>query len=396
MDDFANNVISASRAILGPSKNRGDDDFFSIQHREVKTKARTGILKTPHGDIRTPVFMPVGTQATVKSVSSCELAEAGAQIILSNAYHLYLRPGEDVIREAGGLHRFMNWKGPILTDSGGFQIFSLATLNKVTKDGVRFQSHVDGSRHFLTPEDVIRIQISLGSDILMPLDECVKYPSEKQDVKKSVELTTEWARRSRLAWDTRTPSLLFGIVQGGVYKDLRKKSREDLIEMNFPGYAIGGLSVGEPSERMYEILSDTAPALPENKPRYLMGVGLPLDLFEAVAQGVDMFDCVVPTRNGRNATVFTPTGRLLLRGASYTRDFRPIDENCPCQACRQYSRAYLRHLFNAGELLAGRLASLHNLTFFIQLLDSMREAIAENRFLEFRARFENRFNTKET
>lgn len=384
--------------------------MFVIEHRDKRTKARAGILKTAHGPIRTPVFMPVGTQGTVKTISSQELLDAGAQIILSNTYHLYLRPGEPVIREAGGLHRFMSWDKPILTDSGGFQIFSLATLIKVEKEGVKFRSHVDGSSHFLTPEDVIRIQESFGSDILMPLDECVKYPSEKEYTEKSVALTTEWAKRSKEAWvklnrvgarsprpmgngttGGETPPLLFGIVQGGVYKDLRKRSAMDLAEMDFPGYSIGGLSVGEPPELMYETLAVTLPHLPEEKPRYLMGVGLPQDLFEAVSQGVDLFDCVVPTRNGRNATVFTPDGKLLLRGAAYTRDFSPIDEKCPCYACRTYSRAYIRHLFNAEEYLAGRLASLHNLTFFIQLLDSMRSAIEEGRFSEFRMEFERRW-----
>lgn len=352
-------------------------------------------MATAHGPVRTPVFMPVGTQGTVKAVTSRDLVDAGAQIILSNTYHLYLRPGEPVIREAGGLHRFMSWEGPILTDSGGFQVFSLATLIKIREEGVEFRSHIDGSRHFLTPEEVIRIQAGFGSDILMPLDECVKYPSEREYTEKSAALTTEWAKRSKEAWvrgveTERAASLLFGIVQGGVFKDLRKRSALELAEIDFPGYSIGGLSVGEPAELMYEMLDATLPHLPEEKPRYLMGVGLPQDLFEAVSQGVDLFDCVVPTRNGRNATVFTPGGKLLLRGAAYTRDFSPIDEKCPCYACRTYSRAYLRHLFNAEEHLAGRLASLHNLTFFIQLLDSMRNAIEEGRFLEFRREFERR------
>ncbi len=371
--------------------------MFQVLKEDRRTKARTGVLKIPHGEIKTPVFMPVGTQATVKTISNQELLDAGAQVILSNTYHLYLRPGEEVIKEAGGLHKFMNWPRPILTDSGGFQIFSLATLNKVTKEGVHFQSHIDGSKHFLTPEGVIRIQKSLGSDILMPLDECVKYPAEREYVEKSVELTTEWARRSKGEWARTTSGIqgsdpmLFGIVQGGVYEDFRKKSAAQLVEMDFPGYSIGGLSVGEPNSLMYEVLNYTVPELPKNKPRYLMGVGLPLDLFEAVSQGVDMFDCVVPTRNGRNATTFAPSGRLLLRGASYVKDFRPIDEHCPCYTCRTYSRAYLRHLFSAKEYLAGRLASLHNLTFFIQLLDSMRRAIEENRFSEFRREFEGNF-----
>lgn len=346
--------------------------------------------------------MPVGTQATVKTISNDELHGAGAQIILSNAYHLYLRPGEAVFKAAGGLHELMNWHKPILTDSGGFQIFSLATLNKITEEGVKFQSHIDGSRHFLTPEDVVRIQHTLGSDIMMPLDECVKYPSEKEYVEKSLELTLRWAQRSHKAWtdsgrvnDYGKSSILFGIVQGGVYPDLRRRAVEQMAAMDFPGYSIGGLSVGEPSASMYETLAETVPYLPEEKPRYLMGVGLPMDLFEAVSQGVDMFDCVVPTRNGRNATVFTRKGKLLLGGASYIKDFRPIEEGCSCYTCKNHTRAYLRHLFNSEEYLAGRLASLHNLTFFIQLLESMRVSIEKGCFSEFRAAFEKDFNRKE-
>ncbi len=375
---------------------------LKILHEDARTKARTGVLKTAHGELRTPVFMPVGTQATVKTISNQELLDAGAQIILSNTYHLYLRPGEKLIGEAGGLHQFMSWKKPILTDSGGFQIFSLAKLNKIKKEGVEFQSHIDGSKHFLSPEDVVRIQTTFGSDILMPLDECLKHPSERGEAEKSLVLTTEWAVKSKKAWlktqegkDPSKKSILFGIVQGGTYPDLRKQAARDLIDIDFPGYSIGGLSVGEPNELMYEILDATLPELPREKPRYLMGVGLPLDLFEAVSQGVDMFDCVVPTRNGRNATVFTRHGKLLMRGASYTRDFRPIEEGCPCYTCRTYTRAYIRHLFNSEEYLAGRLASLHNLTFFIQLLESMRRAIEEDRFSEFRQEFERDFNNKE-
>ncbi len=372
---------------------------FRILRKDKDTNARTGILTTAHGDIQTPVFMPVGTQATVKTVSNAELLTAGAEVVLSNTYHLFLRPGEGVIRDAGGLHRFMNWPKPILTDSGGFQIFSLAKLNKIKPEGVEFQSHIDGLRHFLTPEDVIRIETSLGSDIIMPLDECVKYPSEKFYTEKSIELTTRWAERSKKAWvETMksgqfiTESILFGIVQGGTYPDLRKKSARQLQEIDFPGYSIGGLSVGEPSQAMYETLEATVAELPVDKPRYLMGVGLVPDLFEAVSQGVDMFDCVVPTRNGRNATVFTRDGRMLMRGASYIRDFKPMDAECPCYACKNFTRAYIRHLFNAQEYLAGRLCSLHNLTFFIQLLEFTRKAIEENRFSDFRKSFEARFN----
>ena len=371
---------------------------FKVLQKDPRTKARTGVLKTAHGEVKTPVFMPVGTQATVKTISNDELHHAGAQILLSNAYHLYLRPGAELVREAGGLHGFMNWDKPILTDSGGFQIFSLATLNKVKENGVEFRSHIDGSKHFLSPADVIAIQTSLGSDVIMPLDECVKYPAEKDYTEKSVKLTTEWARQSRLAWvkanEAKTEekrSILFGIVQGGVYKELRQRSARELVALDFPGYSIGGLSVGEPSEVMYEVLSYIVAEIPEEKPRYLMGVGYPLDLFEAVSQGVDMFDCVVPTRNGRNATVFTRHGKLLMRGASYIRDFRPMEEGCLCYACRNHTRAYIRHLFNSDEYLAGRLASLHNLTFFIQLLQSMRRAIEEGRFFKFRQEFERNY-----
>ena len=378
------------------------DSVFCVQHKDKRTRARTGILNTGRGEIRTPVFMPVGTQATVKTISNQELLDAGAQVILSNTYHLYLRPGEKLIEEAGGLHRFMGWEKPILTDSGGFQIFSLSTLVKLKNEGVEFRSHIDGSKHFLSPEDVVRIQRSLDSDIIMPLDECVKYPAERSYVEKSLGLTREWAERSKKVWleiqsaedPKKKKSILFGIVQGGAYPELRKRAARELLAIDFPGYSIGGLSVGEPNELMYEILNESLSELPEDKPRYLMGVGMPMDLFEAVSQGVDMFDCVVPTRNGRNATVFTPAGTLLMRGASYTRDFRPIDENCPCYTCRTYTRAYIRHLFNSEEYLAGRLASLHNLTFFIQLLDSMRRAIEKDRFVEFRREFESTFNEK--
>jgi len=372
---------------------------FRVEKKDDRTKARTGVLKTAHGQIQTPVFMPVGTQATVKTISNHELLDAGAQVILSNSYHLYLRPGEQVIKDAGGLHKFMSWPKPILTDSGGFQIFSLSTLNKVRSEGVDFKSHIDGSSHFLAPEDVVRIQESLGSDIIMPLDECVKYPSDHAVIEKSLVLTHDWARRSKFAWakfqegkpDDRK-SLLFGIVQGGGYRDLRERSARELAAMDFPGYSIGGLSVGEPNAVMYEVLSWTLPELPEDKPRYLMGVGLPMDLFEAVSQGVDMFDCVVPTRNGRNATVFTTDGKLLLRGASYIRDWGPIEAGCTCYTCKHHSRGYLRHLFNADEYLAGRLASLHNIMFFVQLLQSMRRSIEEGCFTEFRSEFERRFN----
>ena len=384
------------------SSPTGDPSIFKVLHEDPHSKARTGVLNTARGAIQTPVFMPVGTQATVKTISNRELLDAGAQVVLANTYHLYLRPGPEIIREMGGLHSFMNWPKPILTDSGGFQIFSLSTLIRLQEEGVEFRSHIDGSKHFLTPEKVVRVQEALGSDILMPLDECVSYPKDKEYTEKSLGLTQRWARLSKDAWlDAKKqnaygkPNLLFGIVQGGTYPDLRERAAKEMAEMDFPGYSIGGLSVGEPNDLMYTTLAATLPHLPLDKPRYLMGVGLPMDLFEAVSQGVDMFDCVVPTRNGRNATVFTPSGRLLLRGASYIKDFKPIEEGCPCYTCRTHTRAYLRHLFNADEYLAGRLASLHNLTFFIQLLESMRLAITENRFVEFRREFERDFNRTE-
>ena len=372
--------------------------MFNLFHQDNHCAARAGILRTAHGDIQTPVFMPVGTQATVKTISNRELIESGADIILSNTYHLFLRPGPKLIAEAGGLHRFMNWSKPILTDSGGFQVFSLPDFRKVKKEGVEFKSHIDGMKHFLSPESVVQTQHALGSDILMPLDECLPHPSEEKEVERSIELTLDWAKRSREEWEKSGrknehgfETRLFGIVQGGMYPRLREKSAKDLVRLDFPGYSIGGLSVGEPNPIMYQILESVMPILPAEKPRYLMGVGMPLDLFEAVSQGVDMFDCVVPTRNGRNATVFTRQGKLLLRGASYTRDFRPIEEGCACYTCQNHTRAYLRHLFNTGEYLAGRLASLHNLTFFIQLLKSMREAIVNDRFTAFRNEFEKSY-----
>jgi queuine tRNA-ribosyltransferase len=373
--------------------------FFKAGHKDKNSSARTGLVTTAHGVIKTPVFMPVGTQATVKTISNRELHESGAQIILSNTYHVYLRPGDKLISEAGGLHKFMSWDKPILTDSGGFQIFSLEDYSKVHDGGVEFRSHLDGSKHFLTPEKIVQVQRAFGSDILMPLDECVRFPAEKDVVKKSLAITHDWAAKSKAEWEKGGrlaeqghPSYLFGIVQGGGYPDLRVESARTLVDLDLPGYSIGGLSVGEPNPVMYEMLRHTLPELPWEKPRYLMGVGLPMDLFEAVSQGVDMFDCVVPTRNGRNATVFTRKGKLLLRGASYIRDFRPIEEGCACYACKTHTRAYIRHLFNTEEYLAGRLASLHNLAFFIQLLDSMRQAIEKDEFTEFRRAFERDFN----
>ncbi|EMT38620.1 queuine tRNA-ribosyltransferase [Thermoanaerobacter thermohydrosulfuricus] len=360
---------------------------YHLIKKDSKTKARLGILETPHGIIETPVFMPVGTQATVKSMTPEELKEIGATIILSNTYHLYLRPGHKIIEKAGGLHKFMNWDRAILTDSGGFQVFSLNSLRKITEDGVEFRSHIDGSRHFFTPEKVIEIQNALGSDIMMSFDECAPYPADYDYVKKSMELTIKWAERGKRAHKNTEKQALFGIVQGGTYEDLRKECAQRLVDMDFPGYSIGGLSVGEPKNVMYDIVNLTTEYLPEDKPRYLMGVGSPDDLIEGVIRGVDMFDCVLPTRIARNGTVFTSKGKLIVRDAPYAEDFSPLDEECDCYTCRNYSRAYIRHLFKANEILAARLATLHNLYFLIKLMGKIREAIRQDRLLEFKKEF---------
>jgi queuine tRNA-ribosyltransferase len=325
--------------------------------------------------------MPVGTQATVKTLSHQDLIECGAQIMLSNTYHLYLRPGIEVIKQAGGLHKFMGWDRPILTDSGGFQVFSLATLMKVKDEGVEFSSHIDGSRHFLTPEKVVELQQGLGSDIMMPLDEPVSYPCSKTKAREALDRTLDWARRSKAI---KGPQLLFGIVQGSSYEDLRKEAAEELIKIGFDGYAIGGVSVGEGEDLIYEVTEYTAELLPEDKPRYLMGVGTPLDILEAVSMGVDMFDCVMPTRNGRNGTAFTRTEKLLLRNSKYTRDFTPIDKTCCCFTCRNYTRAYIRHLFNTEEMLGLRLVSLHNVYFYVMLMKEIRDAISKNQFAKYK------------
>lgn len=335
---------------------------------------RRGRLHTAHGTVETPVFMPVGTQATVKTLTPEELETLGARIILSNTYHLYLRPGAEIVREAGGLHSFMHWNGAILTDSGGFQVFSLSDLRQIEEDGVRFRSHLDGSEHFLTPEKAVAVQEALGSDIAMCFDECIPYPSPEGYVHRSVDQTTAWARRCREA-HTRSDQALFGIVQGGVFPAERERSARGLVELDFPGYAIGGLSVGEPKPVMYDILEHTLPLLPADRPRYLMGVGSPDCLIEGVARGVDMFDCVLPTRLGRNGSLFTMSGRIIVRDAKYARDFTPPDPECDCYVCRNYTRAYLRHLFKAGEILALRLATYHNLHFLLRLMERMRAAV---------------------
>ena len=364
---------------------------FNIIKKSGRTKARLGLLKTNHNEIETPVFMPVGTQATVKTMTPEELKDIGAKIILSNTYHLYLRPGHDLIDEAGGLHSFMNWDRSILTDSGGFQVFSLGDLREIKEEGVTFRSHIDGSHHFLSPEGSIKIQNALGADIIMAFDECIPYPATYEYVRDSVNRTTRWAERCQKAHKKPDSQTLFGIVQGGMYKDLREKSAKDLVSMDFKGYAIGGLSVGEPKGEMLEILEHTAPLLPEDKPRYLMGVGYPDDLFEGVIQGIDMFDCVHATRIARNGTVFTARGRLTIRNASYARDFSPLDPECDCYTCKNYTRAYIRHLINVKEVLGIRLTTIHNLYFLIKLMSKIREAIKGDYLLEFKDEFYSKY-----
>jgi queuine tRNA-ribosyltransferase len=355
--------------------------------------ARRGRLTTPHGVVETPVFMPVGTQGTVKSLSPDDVREAGAQILLGNTYHLLLRPGPDLVRELGGLHRFMAWDGPILTDSGGFQVFSLAKLRKLTEDGVEFRSPVDGTTQFLSPERAVEIQCALGSDIMHPLDECLAYPATREQTERSLALTLRWARRSLVAHRADAGAqALFGIVQGGSYPDLRARAVAETVALGFAGYAIGGMAVGEPKPMMRDLTEAVARALPADQPRYLMGVGKPEDLVESVARGVDMFDCVLPTRNARNGQCFTPDGPLTLKQARFTRDPAPLQEDCPCYACRRFSRAYLRHLFMADELLVYRLLSLHNLHFFLGLMTAMRAAIAAGAFEAFRTRFFARYS----
>ena len=351
-----------------------------------ETGARAGRLHTPHGSFDTPIFMPVGTQATVKTLAPEELKTMGAGVILSNTYHLFLRPGHELIRKAGGLHRFMNWDRGILTDSGGFQVFSLGDLRKISEEGVAFRSHIDGSSQFLSPEKAVEVQMALGSDIAMAFDECTPYPADYDYACKSMRLTTRWAKRCKDV-HTRQDQALFGIVQGGMYPDLRRESAECLGEMDFPGYAIGGLSVGEPKELMYEMLDLTTPLLPRGKARYLMGVGTPDCLIEGVARGIDMFDCVFPTRVARNGTALTARGRVVIRNAAYIEDFGPLDPECDCYTCRTYSRAYLRHLIRCDEIFGLRLMSLHNLHFLIDLMKRMRESILHDSFPEFRRNF---------
>lgn len=362
---------------------------FHIQSQSTDCPARQGIIQTDRGAIQTPVFMPVGTLGTVKSVSPEELTALGAEIILGNTYHLYLRPGLEVVRACGGLHRFMHWEHPILTDSGGFQIFSLARLNTIDEQGATFQSHIDGSRHQFTPESVIDIQTVLGSEICMSLDQCLAYPATCEQAREAMRRTSRWAARGYEAW-TRRPrpgQSLFGIVQGGMFGDLRAESAACLTDLNFDGYAIGGLSVGEPQELMLEMADLTLPLLPETKPRYIMGVGTPADLVELVARGADMFDCVMPTRNARNGQLFTPQGTVNIANARFKTWTGPVDDTCSCYSCTYYSGAYLRHLYLSRELLAYRLNTIHNLCYYTSLMQRMRQAIAENRFMAFRNAF---------
>jgi len=365
---------------------------FNIACRDSFSSARTGILRLPHGDVSTPVFMPVGTNGTVKALTSGDLKELGFNLILSNTYHLYLRPGEEVIEKAGGLHSFMNWDGNILTDSGGFQIFSLSALRKITREGAKFQSHIDGSSHFLSPEKAVEIQVLLGSDIQMQLDYCSQWGASRKEAEKALDITTEWLERAKGAWEKAVSDGvykgdLFSIVQGNFFPDLRKKSAEVCAASGTPGIAIGGLSVGEPAEVFNETLAYTASFLPEDKPRYVMGIGTPEYILGAIEQGIDMFDCVLLTREGRNGRVYTRNGPFALKKTENRLDFSPIDKECGCKVCREYSRAYLRHLFKTKEILCSMLASYHNLYFINELVQNARNAIKENRFLEYKRNF---------
>ena len=367
---------------------------FKIEHKDKDSRARLGKIVTGHGEVMTPVFMPVATQATVKAVSSQDLVDAGAEMIISNAYHLYMRPGEEIMKKAGGLHKFMDWPRPITTDSGGFQVFSLADLRKIKEEGVEFQSHIDGARHFFTPELVVDFQLALGSDIIMPLDECVHYPAARDYVEDSVGLTLRWCEKSKKHFEKQdSESALFGIVQGSTYKDLRKRSVEETVALDMDGYALGGIGVGEDKDLIDEITDYTAGMLPEEKVRYLMGVGTPTDVLDAIEFGVDMFDCVVPTRNGRNGQAFTSSGEMNLKNAPYKDDFSPIEEGCECPACKNYTRGYLRHLFNASEMMGPRLVSLHNIHFYVNLIKSAQEAIKEGRFSLFRKDFISKYSS---
>ncbi len=379
--------------------------MFVLLHEDKNTKARLGKLETAHGVVQTPAFMPVATPATLKTLSRDDILESNIQIILSNAYHLFLRPGVEIIKKAGGLHKFMNWDKPLLTDSGGYQIFSLAALRKITEEGAEFQSHIDGAKHFLTPERVVEIQRIFGSDIIMPLDECVHYPATRDYATQSLELTISWAQRSKLAHSQQSAvnsqklkdesrqlstvnhQLLLGIVQGSTFLDLRKEAVERLVEIGFDGYAVGGVSVGEPGDLKSEILEFTVGFLPRQKIRYVMGVGSPGDILEAVSKGFDIFDCVMPTRNGRNGMAFTKQGKLNIRNARYASEFTPLETECCCYACQKHTRAYIHHLFSANEILGLRLVSLHNVHFYANLMREIREGIVADKFGSFKKEF---------
>ncbi len=370
-------------------------EFFQVLATDPSSQARTGIITTAHSVIETPVFMPVGTRGTVKALTQEMLETLDARIILGNTYHLFLRPGHGLIAELGGLHKFMSWERSLLTDSGGFQVFSLGDLRKIKEEGVEFRSHLDGSKQFISPEVSMQIQYALGSDIVMAFDECTPYPATHEVAKKSLELTSRWAVRSRREFDelkkTEKSSSLFGIVQGSVYHDLRQQSLEQLLEIGFEGYAIGGLSVGEEKHQMYDTTEFIAPLLPKDKPRYLMGVGTPEDLVESVARGVDMFDCVMPTRNARNGQVFTTYGKVNVRNAKHAKEAIPLDEECACGVCQRYTRAYIRHLYLNDEILASILCSYHNIAFYLDTMRQIRQAIALGEFATFRARFLGKF-----
>lgn len=370
---------------------------FKVIAKSANSRARAGLMQTSHGIVETPVFMPVGTLASVKSLSPEEISQAGASIILGNTYHLYLRPGCDVIKLFSGLHKFMNWKGPILTDSGGFQVFSLAKLSKITNEGYTFQSHIDGSSHILTPEKAVEVQLLLNSDIMMCLDQCIQYPAEKKEALDALELTSKWAKRSKTTWEKtgESKNALFGIVQGGMYKELREKSAKDIVQLGFPGYAIGGLSVGEPVEIMLEIADFVLDKLPLDKPKYMMGIGTPENIIELVALGTDMFDCVIPTRNARNGQMFTSTGTINICNSRYRYDTAHVEEECDCYTCRNFSRAYLRHLYMAKEILAYRLNTIHNIHYYTKLMKDMRKAILNDEFEKFRENFYDKRNKGE-
>ena len=366
---------------------------YELLHVDKHTGARAGIFHTPHGDIETPIFMPVGTAATVKSLLPSTLKEMGTQILLSNTYHLYLRPGSDIVREAGGLHKFMNWDKPILTDSGGFQVFSLSDMRKISDDGVTFSSHVDGSKHVFTPEKVMEIQHDLGSDIMMAFDECSTYGCDKRYARGAMERTHRWLDRCAKA-HTNGKQMLFPIVQGNMFEDLRVQSAKFVSQYAECGIAVGGLSVGEPAVVMYNMLDVVRPYLPENMPHYLMGVGTPDYILEGIERGIDMFDCVLPTRIARNGTAMTSKGKVVVRNAKYKRDFSPLDEECHCYCCKNFSKAYLRHLVNCNEILAAELLSIHNITFLLKLVEGARQAIKEDRFADYKQQFYQKYYHK--